>query len=216
MAKRVHRCSGALGHILGLPGDCDGGTVSGPVHISDRAGTLPYKVAVLCYLRDPDGRVLLLHRRKAPNPGMYSPIGGKLEMALGEGPHECALREIREEVELDLGPDEIRLCGMVSEKGYEGHAHWLIFLFEVVRPVDPSEIPRMEFDEGVLEWIEAGRVADLPIPRTDREIMWPAVESHRGGFFAVHIDCDEDDSDGDLRWRMNESMPHPDDEASGP
>ena len=175
--------------------------------MSDQATPLPYKVAVLCYLRDPEGRVLLLHRRKAPNPGMYSPIGGKLEMDLGEGPHECALREIREEVELELLPEEIRLCGMVSEKGYEGHAHWLIFLFEVVRPVDPAEIPRMEFDECVLEWVEASRVSEMPIPRTDREIMWPAVESHRGGFFAVHIDCDGAGESGDLRWHLHESVP---------
>ena len=45
---------------------------------------LPYKIAVLCYVFDEVGRVLLLHRRKRPNPGMYSPIGGKLEVEIGE------------------------------------------------------------------------------------------------------------------------------------
>ena len=29
--------------------------------------TLPYKIAVLCYLYDDAGHVLMLHRRKAPN-----------------------------------------------------------------------------------------------------------------------------------------------------
>ncbi len=28
---------------------------------------LPYKIAVLCYLFDEQGRVLLLHRKKQPN-----------------------------------------------------------------------------------------------------------------------------------------------------
>lgn len=171
------------------------------------SAALPYKVAVLCYLRDPQGRLLLLHRRKSPNPGMYSPIGGKLEMATGEGPHECALREIREEVELVLEPEEIRLCGIVSERGYEAQSHWLIFLFEVVRAVRAEEIPRMEFEEGTLEWVPAEKVAELPIPRTDREIMWPAMESHRGGFFMVHIDCHGVGEGAEHRWHLHESVP---------
>lgn len=34
-------------------------------------GVLPYRIAVLCYLYDERGRVLLLHRRKSPNAGLY-------------------------------------------------------------------------------------------------------------------------------------------------
>ena len=60
------------------------------------SASLPYKIAVLCYLYDERGDLLLLHRNKAPNAGMYSPIGGKLEMADGEGPQESAVREIFE------------------------------------------------------------------------------------------------------------------------
>lgn len=52
---------------------------------------LPYKIACLCDLRDKDDNVLLLHRIKAPNKGLCSPIGGKLEMQLGESPAQCAL-----------------------------------------------------------------------------------------------------------------------------
>ena len=39
---------------------------------------LPYKIAVLCDLRDESGRVLLIRRAKPPNQGLYSMIGGKL------------------------------------------------------------------------------------------------------------------------------------------
>ncbi|MCP4067415.1 MAG: hypothetical protein GY741_03955, partial [Phycisphaeraceae bacterium] len=45
---------------------------------------LPYRIAVLCYLWTEDDRLLMLHRRKHPNPDMYSPIGGKMEISLGE------------------------------------------------------------------------------------------------------------------------------------
>jgi 8-oxo-dGTP diphosphatase len=158
-------------------------------HPDYEVAALPYRIAVLCYLYDRDGRLLLLHRRKEPNVDMYSPIGGKLEVTLGESPHECALREIEEEAELRLAPHEIRMTGMVSEKAYQGRHHWLIFLFEAMRPIGHDEIRRGDFDEGRLEWHEVAAVEKLPIPETDREFLWPTVRAHRGGFFVVHIDC---------------------------
>jgi len=58
----------------------------------------PFKISVLVFLRDARGRQLLIKRRKAPNLGCWSPIGGKLEMGTGESPFECAIRETGEEV----------------------------------------------------------------------------------------------------------------------
>ncbi len=159
-----------------------------PAHPHDVRG-MPYKIAVLCYLYDEEGRLLLLHRRKPPNRDMYSPIGGKLEIAEGEGPHDCALREIREEACVVLRHDEIRMISIVSERAYEGEDHWLIFLFEATRPIRHDEIPHSEFEEGRLEWHRVEDVEKLPIPQTDRDVMWPNVQKHRGGFFMVHIDC---------------------------
>lgn len=176
----------------------EGASASAP---AGSVAALPYKIAVLCYLYDADGRVLMLHRRRPPNADMYSPIGGKLEIGLGEGPHQCALREIREEADLLLRDEEIRLTGIVSERAYQNETHWLIFLFEVTRPVRPDEIAWTEFEEGRLEWVEPSRVPSLPIPDTDRLVMWPQVRAHRGGFFMVHIDC----SVSPFTWRLVES-----------
>ena len=164
--------------------------------------TLPYKIAVLCYLYDADGHVLMLHRRKQPNMGMYSPIGGKLELAIGEGPHECAVREIWEEAGLRLTTSQVRMMGIVSERAYEGQTHWLIFLFEVLRPVAREEVREMDFEEGKLEWVHADRVHELAIPETDARFMWPLVREHRGGFFTVHIDC----SVQPMTWTVTESV----------
>ena len=169
------------------------------------ANALPYRVAVLCYLFDEDDRLLLLHRRKEPNSGRYSPIGGKLELEIGESPHACALREIEEEAGLALNPGELSMLGMVSETAYEGTTHWLIFLFEVTRAVAHEEIPEMEFDEGVLEWVPLDQVEQLDIPETDRRALWPTVQEHRGGFFAIHIDCNSDP----FEWELLESMRPP-------
>jgi len=164
--------------------------------------TLPYRIAVLCYLYDHRDRVLLLHRRQDPNCGMYSPVGGKLEVTRGESPHRCAVREIREETGINLPDDLVRLTGIVSEAAYECENHWLIFLFEVMRPVAHHEITRMDFDEGTLQWVDKNDVPNLPIPLTDRQIMWPLTQQHRGGFFVVHIEC----SIEPLRWKLHESV----------
>jgi len=150
---------------------------------------LPYKIAVLCYLYDKDDRLLLLKRNKAPNANQYSPIGGKLEAVVGESPHACAVREIHEEAGIKLKMNEVRLSGMLAETAYEGETHWLMFLYEVTRAIDPSEIESLEMDEGTLEWIAVEDVASIDIPETDKTILWPLVRKHRGGFFAVHIDC---------------------------
>lgn len=153
------------------------------------SGSLPLKVAVLVYLYDERDRLLMLHRRKSPNSGMHSPIGGKVEVSRGESPHECALREAQEEAGVTLDYSDIRLCGIVSERAYEGENHWLIFLFESVRPIGVESVGPMEIDEGTLAWVPVTQVEQLSLPEADRKIMWPSARAHRGGFFMLQIDC---------------------------
>lgn len=158
---------------------------------------LPYRIAVLCFLFDEQGRLLLLHRAKPPNRDLYSPVGGKLDQATGESPTACAVREIEEETGLVVTPSDLHLTGIVSEKAFEGAGHWLIFLYEVTRPVS---VTLTTFDEGRLEWHAPEAVGSLPIPATDREIIWPLFWRYRRKFFTVHIDC----SSGQLAWRVEQ------------
>ncbi len=165
------------------------------------ARALPYRIAVLCYLFDEAGNILLLHRAKAPNFDLYSPIGGKLEFDLGESPTMCALREIEEEAGIVVAEEDIALVGIVSERSFEDAGHWLLFCFEVTKPVEVVAGPH---EEGLLEWHGLDEVLDLNIPRTDREIIWPAFLKHRGGgFFMLHVECGG--VGGELRFTMDES-----------
>ena len=166
----------------------------------DQPKTFPYKVAVLCDLRDADGRVLLLHRAKDPNKGLYSPIGGKLDTAMGESPAQCARREIMEESGLDIPMDKLHLVGIISERGYEGETNWLLFWFRVTMPV---ELEPFEMREGRLDWHSLDELKDLSLPLTDREVIWPLVLRHGLGFFSVHIDC----SNGTQKWHVEQSEP---------
>src|ERR1700716_1648250 len=91
--------------------------------------SLAYKLAVLVFIENAAGKHLLMLRAKAPNLGVWSPIGGKLETAQGESPFECAVRETDEETGLKVAANDLHLFAMIAEKAYEGQAHWLMFLF---------------------------------------------------------------------------------------
>lgn len=160
---------------------------------------LPYKVATLLYCFSEGGEILLLERAQEPNRGLWSPCGGKLRMAAGESPYACACREAREELGLALTPRDLWLTGLASEHGYEGQAHWLMFLFEVrprLRQLPPAH------REGRFQFFTRAALAELPIPQTDRERIWPWFWQHRGGFFAAHCHCHPD---GRHEWTLEES-----------
>ena len=92
---------------------------------------LPYKIATLLYCFNERDEVLLLERAQEPNLGYWSPCGGKLHTDIGESPYACACREAEEELGVKLSASDLHLAGLVSEHGYLGQSHWLMFLFEV-------------------------------------------------------------------------------------
>ncbi len=171
---------------------------------------LPYKLACLCDLRDRDGRILLLRRTREPNRGLCSPIGGKLDMLTGESPAQCASREIQEEAGIHIPIARLHLGAIISEKAFEGKGHWLLFYYRVLGPV---EVPTQTIPEGSLEWFHPHEIDALPLPETDRQIIWPMIRKHdrehpgRPGFFALHIDCSITDADGkpSIRWSVEQS-----------
>jgi 8-oxo-dGTP diphosphatase len=164
---------------------------------------LPFKISVLVFLHDEAGRLLLLQRTKAPNIGCWSPPGGKLEMATGESPFECAVRETMEETDVAITSDDLHLFGMVSEKGYEGQSHWLMFLFDCRRPLHglPPTI-----DEGRFAFFSREELATTQVPETDRTLIWPVWDEHRRGFIAYRAECDPG---APLRMTVEETQARP-------
>jgi 8-oxo-dGTP diphosphatase len=161
--------------------------------------SLPYQVATLLYCFNERDDVLLLERAQEPNLGLWSPCGGKLHQNVGESPYACACREAQEELRVVISPSDLHLTGLVSEHGYQGQGHWLMFLFEVTLKL--GTLPPAH-REGRFAFFSREALGELNLPQTDRERIWPWFWSHRGGFFAAHCHCH---SDGRNDWTMEES-----------
>lgn len=147
---------------------------------------LPYKISVLVFIENAAGEQLLLLRAKQPNLGVWTPIGGKLEMDRGESPLECAVRETAEETGLAVQPADLHLFAMIAEKAYQGETHWLMFLFRCRKPIPalPPDIP-----EGRFAFWSREQIKTLRIPETDAAALWPIFDQYRDRFVALRADC---------------------------
>lgn len=148
---------------------------------------LPFKISALIFVQNEKGHQLLIKRKKAPNLGCWSPIGGKLDMATGESPYECARRETEEEIGLSLSDQDLHCFGYISEKSYEGAGHWLMFLFQCKKPV--AQLPD-EISEGRFSFFSREAINNLLIPETDRTLLWPYYDKYREGFIGLRANCD--------------------------
>lgn len=162
---------------------------------------LPYRISTLLYCFNEADAVLLLERAQQPNLGQWSPCGGKLQTDCGESPYACACREAAEEAGLQLRPRDLHLTGVVSEHGYLGQAHWLMFLFEVQPRLRSLPPPTRE---GRFAFFPREALFDLSLPQTDREMIWPLFWEHRGGFFSAHCHTHPEGRDD---WTLEESRP---------
>ena len=143
-----------------------------------------------------------MERAQEPNLGLWSPCGGKLRTELGESPYACACREAAEELQLRISASDLHLAGIVSEHGYEGQSHWLMFLFEIKPKLKELPPPHRE---GMFQFFPRAKLDSLKMPTTDRDKIWPLFWRYRGGFFAAHCHCTPD---GQYEWTLEEAWQH--------
>jgi len=145
----------------------------------------------LCFLHR--GRqVLLLHRRRPPNSGMWNGIGGKIEP--GEDPFTACVREVREETGLTIPPPSLRALLVITVKSTE--ELWVIYVFTAPAP-DGALAPS---PEGDLHWVDTGQVLSLPTP-ADLPIILPRI-LQEGGVTVVRLDYATEDASEPLRLEV--------------
>ena len=150
---------------------------------------IPFKIATLIFLQNTEGDFLLLKRKKAPNKGNWSPIGGKLDTSLGESPFECAIRETKEETGFDIVEQDLHLYGYISEKNFEGSGHWLMFMFHCKKAI--TNLPD-EISEGHFNSFSRKEIDHINIPSTDKKLVWPFYDKYSNSFVAIRADCHPD------------------------
>jgi 8-oxo-dGTP diphosphatase len=134
-----------------------------------------YILAVLVYaLRE--GKVLIMHRNKEPNLGLWTAPGGKIELT--ESPHDTARREMLEETGLEV--KDLRLRGLCTQVSSSPDWQWLQFIFVSTRFQGTLQVDRRE---GDLAWIPLKEYfTTLPIPQADA-IFAPRVLATSVGCF---------------------------------
>ena len=128
---------------------------------------------VLCFL-ERDGKLLLLHRRRPPNAGLWNAIGGKIEP--GEDPYTACTREVREETGLEIGGPS--LCVLLIATVRTTGDVWVIYVFYASAPAGET----IASDEGDLRWVGIDEISSLPTP-ADLPLIVPRL--HEGSDVAV-------------------------------
>ncbi len=128
------------------------------------AAALPILLVVACALVDGDGRVLLAQRPEGKAlAGMWEFPGGKLHP--GETPEAALIRELREELDIDVTAACLAPLTFASHQ-YESF-HLLMPLF-VCRRWRGT----MRGREGqALAWVRPNKMADYPMPPADRPLV---------------------------------------------
>ncbi|MDY7076433.1 MAG: NUDIX domain-containing protein [Chloroflexota bacterium] len=142
-----------------------------------------YIPAVLVYaLRQ--GKVLVMHRNKEPNLGLWTAPGGKIELT--ESPHDTARREMVEETGLEV--ENLFLRGLCTQVSSSPDWQWMQFIFVTTRfhgtlKADPRE--------GDLAWVSLEEYfTALPTPQADA-IFAPRVLTMDEGCFQAKFVYDD-------------------------
>jgi 8-oxo-dGTP diphosphatase len=143
---------------------------------------MPYTpiLATLGYVLSPDGqKVLLVHRdRRAEDAhfGKYNGLGGKLH------PDEDVVAGMRRELREEAGVEctALSLRGTISWPSFGKQAEdWFGFIFRIDGWTGHQHT---ENPEGTLEWVEVGKLLELPLWEGDRYFL-PLVFERTGRQF---------------------------------
>ena len=124
----------------------------------------PLILVAAAALLDADGRLLVATRPSDKSmPGLWEFPGGKLRA--NETPEICVIRELREELAIDVHSSCLAPAGFASH-AYDDF-HLLMPLF-VCRKWEGQIVPQ----EGQnLQWLYPSALFDLPMPPADRPLI---------------------------------------------
>lgn len=132
--------------------------------VSNPGGPKPLVLVAACALVDADGRVLIARRPEGkPLAGLWEFPSGKVEP--GEVPEACLIRELNEE----LGIDVAKAClAPLTFASHEYEAFHLLMPLYVCRRWE-GEVKAMEGQ--ALQWVRPVKLRDYPMPPADEPLV---------------------------------------------
>lgn len=143
--------------LFGAPGDePDGPTMPN--------GAKPLLLVAACALIDADGRVLLSRRPEGKRmAGLWEFPGGKLDP--GETPEAALIRELKEELGIDVG------SACLAPFGFASHAYERVHLLMPLYLCRRWRGTPRPLEGQSLAWVRPARLGDYPMPPADKPLV---------------------------------------------
>jgi 8-oxo-dGTP diphosphatase len=126
-------------------------------------------------------QVLLMHRKREPNLGLWVAPGGKIEP--GESPYETALREFAEETGLEA--KGLKLRGLCTFIPLLEQYPWFIFVYLTTQFTGTLT---EDCEEGDLAWVSLEEYSSiLPKPQADAVFAPEILKTDEGLFQAKFV-----------------------------
>jgi 8-oxo-dGTP diphosphatase len=121
-------------------------------------------LVVACALIDADGRVLIAQRPDGKQlAGLWEFPGGKIET--GERPEDCLIRELKEELGIDVKQECLAPLTFASHAYAEFHLMMPLYICRRWQGIATSR-------EGqALKWVYPNRLRDYPMPPADAPLI---------------------------------------------
>lgn len=115
-----------------------------------------------------ENKILLVKRGNEPSKGLWSLPGGLVE--LGERVREAGIREVKEECNIDIEPEDvISVVDLILEDS-DGKIKYHYILIDYLAKYIGGEL-KPQSDVNDAAWFSYSEIAELNIPEVTREVL---------------------------------------------
>ena len=118
-------------------------------------------------------KVLLVKRGNEPSKGLWSLPGGMIE--LGERVREAGIREVKEECNIDIEPENVvSVVDLILEDSAGKVKYHYILIDYLAKFIGGELISRSDVMDA--NWFSKAQIADLDIPEVTRDVLEKAFK----------------------------------------